>query len=447
MSAKRNPSAAGPSPVIHHRHSPARVFSARSLISILAAALVVSLWLYPTHAGKWKGQMVEKDGIVHAVNPSEGMEAAKTVELEELWRVGGETDDEDEFFGVITQILSDDRGSIYLLDGQLSLVKIFSEDGEFIREIGREGEGPGEFRSPTGMFFTEDGNLGVMQVAPGKIVLLTPEGEPAGEYPLPTPEDGGFLILLGGQSNGDNVVLAVAKNAFAEGRFDQTRYLCSIDREGNEIARYHEEVRTIDFANPVMEDTQWDTFDRRWTVASDGRVYAVTSYLGYSISVWKPDGKLDRVIELEHELRKRTEEEAELVENIMSLFTRQIPNGKVKINEYVKDIESIFVRDDGSLWVISSEGSRDMPEGSLGIFDVFDRDGHFVRRVTLMGEGNPMTDGYYFVGDRLYVVTDLLQAALSLQAGGEPFEIGEEEPEPMGVICYKLAKELRISMR
>jgi hypothetical protein len=153
------------------------------------------------------------------------------------------------------------------------------------------------------------------------------------------------------------------------------------------------------------------------------------------------------MIQLEHELRKRTQEEKELVENIMSLFTRQIPNGKVKICEYTKDIESIFVRDDGSLWIISSEGSRDMPEGSLGIFDVFDREGHFIRRVTLMGEGDPMTDGYYFVGDRLYIVTDLLQAALSLQAGGEPFQIGEEEPEPMGVICYELDKDLRISMR
>jgi hypothetical protein len=52
---------------------------------------------------------------------------------------------------------------------------------------------------------------------------------------------------------------------------------------------------------------------------------------------------------------------------------------------------------------------------------------------------------YYFVGDRFYIVTDLLQAAISLQSGGQSLQIGDEEPEPMSVICYELDKALHVS--
>jgi hypothetical protein len=419
----------------------------RNLLFVFASLAIISLIYLPAQADSWKGEEVQKEGTLHVLNPNQPVEDPKTVELKELWRVGGDTDDEDEFFGVIGQILTDDKGNVYLLDSQLSQVKIFTQNGEFVRDIGREGEGPGEFRRPTGMFFTKDGTLGVMQIAPGKIVLLSPEGEPMGEYPLPESEDGGFLLLLGGNSGAGNVVLAMGKNSFSEERFETTRYLASIDAQGIEAARYFEETRAIDFANPIMQETTWDTFDRRWTVGWDGRVYAVTKYQGYNIHVWNKDGSLDRIITVDHPLRKRTQEETDLVRSIYELFTRQIPNGKLEMCDFTKDLESVYTREDGSLWALSAEGSHDNPDGSIGIFDVFDSNGHFVRQVTLMGEGDPMTDGYYFVGDRLYVVTDLLQAALSLQAGGESFQIGEEEPEPMAVICYELDKDLRITQR
>ncbi|MEJ2721406.1 MAG: 6-bladed beta-propeller, partial [bacterium] len=406
-----------------------------------AAFLVMGLFVAATvlatasFAADWQGEDTVKDGVRCLISPAEPMEEPSTSALKELWRIGGDTDDEDEFFGVISQIQTDEAGDIYLLDSQLNQVKIFSPDGEFIRDIGREGEGPGEFRGATSMFFTKNGDVAVLQLVPGKIVLLTPEGEPAGEHPLPVREDGGMLILIGGNYRGGNFVLAAATNAFAEGRFDQTRYLASIDPEGKETTRYHTETRTIDFANAVLDDKVWDTFDRRWTIGPDGRVYACTSYDNYAIQVWNPDGTPDRVIERKYTHQKRTAAEKKIVEDLMGLFANQIPNATVKISDYNKDIETIYVREDGSLWVLTSDGTRELPDDVIGVFDVFDAEGRFVRQVTLKGQGNPLTDGYYFDGNRVYVVTDLLQAAISLQSGGQSFQIGEEEAEPMSVIC------------
>ncbi len=414
-------------------------------LPVLLLAGVLPVFSDQAAAGEWRGSKEMQDGALHILNPAEPMEKRITSSPAEQWRLGGETDDEDEFFGLISRIITDKKGNVYLLDTQLSEVKIFSPTGEFLRSIGRQGEGPGEFQTPVGMFFTHDGNLGVMQVAPGKIVLLTPEGEPAGEHPVPVSEDGGFLIFRGGLFKGDNLVLSVSKNSFSEGHFAQKQYLCSIDKTGKELARYHEETVSIDFANAVLDDSKWNNFNNRWMVGKDGKVYSNTVYSNYSISVWNPEGKLEKVIEKEYSHHKRSQKELDLVNSIMSLYSRQVANAKVKINPFNSDINQIYARDDGSLWVLSSSGSRDKPDAALGVFDVFDENGRYVKQVTLMGQGNPVTDGYYFVGDRLYVVTSLLQASLALQAGGQAFDIGEEEPGPMEVICYKLDPNLEIA--
>lgn len=414
----------------------------RVALPALIIALSLPVSLLPAHAGTWGGTEVVEEGVKHIKNPHEPMNPMQTVKLNELWRLGGESDDPDQMFGLISRIISDKDGNIYLLDTQLSEIKVFSPEGEFLRTIGREGEGPGEFRTPTGIFFTPEGDLGVLQLAPGKIVLLTPEGDPAGEYPLPPSEDGGFLVLRNGQSRNNNLVLSISKNKFSEGRFDQTQYLCSLNPDGTEKARYHEETLTLDFADAVMDDSEWNNFNNRWTVSNDGRVFAAPTYDKYAIHVWNPDGSFDRIVEREYTPQKRTPEEIELVTSILQVFIRQVPNGKIKVHDYNSNVEQIHTRSDGSMWVLSSEGSRDKPDGAIGVFDLFDKAGKFVTQVALIGEGDPTVDGYYFVGDRLYVVTDLLQASLTLQSGGQPFDIGDEEPEPMSVICYEIGKNV-----
>jgi hypothetical protein len=191
-------------------------------------------------------------------------------------------------------------------------------------------------------------------------------------------------------------------------------------------------------AAAVLDDKAWDTFERRWTVGSDGKVYACTSYEDYSVSVWNPDGSLDREITREYTHQERPAEEQEWSRKLMGHFARQIPGCEVKIEKMAKDIETIYVRDDGSIWVLSGEGARDLhEEGTLGVFDVYNPQGQFVRTVTLAGDGEPLDDLYVFVKNRVYVVTEFLQAAMSAQGVQGLYE-DDEEAEPMAVICYKL---------
>ncbi|MCH7549062.1 MAG: DUF1800 family protein [Candidatus Krumholzibacteriota bacterium] len=112
---------------------------------IVSAVLMLTITVAAPAFAEWQGDKVTRDGVVYIENPESPVEEVR-IELEELWRRGGE--DDDILFGRVGQVLSDKSGEIYLLDTQLSEIVVLSASGEYLRTIGREGEGPGEFERP-----------------------------------------------------------------------------------------------------------------------------------------------------------------------------------------------------------------------------------------------------------------------------------------------------------
>lgn len=377
------------------------------------------------------------DGVPHVMNPEKPRKKAETVKLEELWRVGGE--DDEEIFGVITQVVAGSGGEFFMLDSQLNEIKVYDKDGEWLRNIGREGEGPGEFRAAFGMFRVPGGNIGILQTFPGKVVTLTPDGEPGGEFPLPEIEGDGFQVLFGGRYAGDNLALVYGLNKPSQTGFTQESVLALVDADRNS-KQLHSTSSGMDAAAPVISEQEWDTFRNRWTASPRGQVYSAITRGAYEITEWGPDGKVVRVIERDYPDHVRSDVEKEELLEIYKGFTRQIPLPGIKyeIEDAHNPIGQVYARPDGTLWVLTSRGMYGREKGVLGIFDVFDKDGEYVREVTLKGEGNPRTDGYFFVEDRLFVVTDFLAAMMALQGGPAGEDDVDDDVEAMQVISYAL---------
>jgi len=408
-----------------------------TVVSLLALVAFVGL----STAGSWSGNEVVKDGVKHVMNPEKSVEKQTSVQLEELWRIGGE--DDEEIFGVITDIVVDDDGNVYMLDAQLNEIKVYDTDGEFLRTIGREGEGPGEFRGASNMFMVPGGNIGVLQTFPAKIVVLTPEGEPAGDFPIPEADQSeGFRMLLGAEFAGDNLAITYAFNQPSESGFTQKSVLSLVNKDGKSETRLYDDSSEMNAAQPRIAETEWDTFRNRWTASPDGRAFSCLTFGEYEITVWGADGKIDRVVKRDYPAHARNEEEKERLLGIYKGFTRRIPvpNIQYEIEDNFNPIQTIHAREDGSLWVRTSRGSNGLPDGVFAIFDVFDKQGRFERQVTVKGDGDPLKDGYFLVKDRLYVVTDFLDALMALQGGGgsDDEEEDADEPEPMQVISYSL---------
>ena len=149
-------------------------------------------WLFVTLLG---GNLaLATPPVVH--NGPEPAAGLTSLHLEELWRIGGD-EEEDLFFGVVTQALTDDEGNVYLLDTQLSEVLVLFSDGEYICTLSRERDGPGEIRRATGMQWMPDGSLGLVRGMPSQVVRIDRQGNPAASL-IPgadDPTEGGRIAL------------------------------------------------------------------------------------------------------------------------------------------------------------------------------------------------------------------------------------------------------------
>ncbi|HPF69578.1 MAG TPA: 6-bladed beta-propeller [Candidatus Krumholzibacteria bacterium] len=379
------------------------------------------------------------DGVPHVMNGAAPEQGVRTLNLDEQWRIGG--DDESVLLGIISRALVDSDNNVYLLDGQLSEVQVFTPKGEHLKTLGRQGEGPGEVNSPGDVVFMPDGTLGLVQIFPGKIVKLTMDGDPAGEF---TPDTGGataggFLALVNGRSAGGNLVLSgvqIRPNDAGNGQV-RNYFVRSFGVDGTQQAEY--------LANPVewvfgpgfkFREIDNDFIWWRMDVGGDGRVVVNIPRYDYALSVFTPDGKLERVIEREYASWDRSETVYKRYEAIMEAQAANFPFPvEREVEKQEQDVCDLRVAKDGSIWVLPSRGMYEPEPGTFATYDVFAPDGAFREQVRVVCPGNPAADRLIFAGEGLvFQVTGFWDAVLSANAATG----SDEEAEPMAVICYKV---------
>jgi len=388
------------------------------------------------------GEEVTKEGVLHVMNGAEPSGENVIVELEEVWRHGGE--DDEEFFGMISQCVVGDDGNIYLLDTRMSEVPVYSPDGERVDTLSREGDGPGETRIPSGLLFMPDGNLGLVQVFPGKITKIGTDGTPAGVLEITDATTGGFLQMFDCVSGGKQVIVTAEKiNPENDGTAHRrVNFVAAFDDEGNETIRYFENEYFLDFTNLTFDESGMNRIDfRKVAVGKDGRVYVATERDAYQINVYTGDGTLERVIEREYIHRDLDDEEFSRVMATMEAALAQIPNAKIVPAKTEPDISGMKFGTDGNLWVTTSRSGFDKPEGILTHWDIFNPDGHFLKTVSAKCEGDGENDIIIWTPDgNAVLVTGFTEAVQALQSRGSVEEDEEEEePEPMEVIYLKVA--------
>jgi hypothetical protein len=102
------------------RSAAVSIAATRSAAVSIAAAVCIPAFAL---AGDWAGTVETRNGVPHVMNPADPVHPPAVLELEELWRLGGNTDADEEFFGVVNDVVVDDAGDVYVLDpgGHLKL--------------------------------------------------------------------------------------------------------------------------------------------------------------------------------------------------------------------------------------------------------------------------------------------------------------------------------------
>lgn len=77
----------------------------------------------------------------------------------QVFAIGRAEGAEHEMFGEVSGVLFDGNDNLYVLDRQSRRIMVYDRTGRFLRQIAKEGRGPGELIQPMHLMMSGDGNL------------------------------------------------------------------------------------------------------------------------------------------------------------------------------------------------------------------------------------------------------------------------------------------------
>ncbi|MBM4116191.1 hypothetical protein FJ251_00340 [bacterium] len=402
----------------------------------------------------WQGSVGSEAGVELVRNPAAPAAGEITLEPMLLWHLGAEEDaDDSEVFGRVTEIVVDDAGVSYLLDSQLHEIRVFSPTGEYLRSLGRNGEGPGEFVNGLHLFLLPENRLGVAQMMPSRIAVLGTGGEGFSDLHVPGVEGAAFSMIDGARAAAGHCVLSLMTPIAGPERSETRKRLIAVDPAGKLLATYSQLSEFHEGGGIVLRfgsgESEDEDFMAQWDVDAAGRVYTAPFYDQYLIRVYAADGTLSRLIRRDGERIKRSREEIAEIEERQAGIPESVP--RPTISPYLRQIQSFLTRPDGSLWVSTAAGSRERRAGRVGPFDRFDAEGRFQQRLWLAADYDPERDEIIVTGDRLFVLKEaqMVSSSFSASSGNMSMQIrmgarSEDEDEargeaaPFSVISYRL---------
>jgi len=340
----------------------------------------------------------------------------------------GEADGADEYIiGEPQSIAVGADGTILVLDTQVPVLRAYSADGEYLRDVGRKGGGPGEYESPDGMTVLPDGRIVVRDPPNGRISVFDASGTYLEQWPL----SGGFntdrRFYVDTAGNSYVTTLLSRGRAPWEWEFGLVRY----GPDGAIIDTLAAPVWDYEFAQ-VKASREGSssvravpfTAQTTWSFSPLGYMVGGLS-TEYRIDLFRPDAP---VLRIEREWTPVTVQAAEADEQRRRITTglqRQYGSWRWNgppIPGTKPPFKDVFVSWEGDVWVaLSTEGVATMSEAEARAeeqasgrvplrfrepvaFDVFAPDGRYLGPVTVPAsfrtEPEPIVRG-----DRVWAVT------------------------------------------
>ena len=125
---------------------------------------------------EWKGTITEEDGVIVVRNPKEPLYGEEVISLEEELRIG-EAEGREEYMFSRILIDVDEEENIYVLDNQPATIRVFDKQGEYLRTIGKKGQGPGELASPRTIQITPRNEIMIYDFGTRRLTFYSLDGE------------------------------------------------------------------------------------------------------------------------------------------------------------------------------------------------------------------------------------------------------------------------------
>jgi len=364
----------------------------------------------------WSGQLLDSAGVIIVQNTPQGLwMESEGWTLEEDLRIGGLGGDIAYQFGQVGTIAIDSKGQIYVSDAQAQEVRVFSAAGEYLRTVGRPGSGPGELGLGASVVLICPGDtLLIPDVRNRRINRFSPEGEALVSAPL-EPEKG-RLLRFNLTSAGGMTVQVRPIGSSGRAAVDTLDAIVAIETSGT--------LGDTIFKLPTGGLSQgagihYFTPEPIWDVTDSLTVlYGVNNE--YRVAYYDRNGSLQRIVSMPSKPTPITDRD---IRAFFSYLDRAwldagVPPSRLAMNheavhfaEFLPAFASFHTGFQGSLWVqpVQAPGLLSDEEIELYNFiedfgapewDLFDRDGRYMGKVTMPPRFTPRT----FLGDGIYGV-------------------------------------------
>jgi hypothetical protein len=317
------------------------------------------------------------EGVTYIHNPETPLHPDKTVSFEQELAIGKFDESKEIPLYKPGRYMVDTTGKIYISDDSDMAIKVFDQNGTFLKSIGRKGGGPGEFENIGYMAMLPNGNILVMDFQSRRTSLLKPDGEFINSYPWRGYISMAFLTT--------DSSYTVNEYTFKEGA--RELWTKTFDFPGKELVSFGKftfpEMKSISQGNirvgmsvPYSPSSIFaGDQERRWLYHCLNNKYL--------IEVYDQNGKLFRKIDRPYQPVPFTSEDAK---KFLSRYEARPDSPGAKLAKQmelpkVKTVaERLLVDDQGNLWVETNE-ERKEAEKTLKAYDVFNKDGFYDARV------------------------------------------------------------------
>jgi len=337
------------------------------VLFIAASMLLVSCG---QQKAKWKGTIEEQDGVIIVKNPAEPIYSNDVFRLEEDLTIDNVEEDEEFMFQDILHLAVDDDENIYVSDSKAAFIKVFDKSGNYLRTIGKKGQGPGEFLYPFEILVMPQGELMVNDLYQLRVHFFSLDGKYLRQFSSstmamfrrPRVDSEGHIIV--GHVNVGDPIEAVLKKLDSNLNPVLTLAARPLVSKPPAIIEYFEVRRSTNLVWDVaMEDNiVWGVFNK------------------YEIFVNNPEGKLIRKIVKAYDgigINKEKEEKL-----IKALFgNNPVPQQTtIKFPKVYPPFIRFTCDEEGRLFVQTYEKTEDEEED---YYDVFDSEGKYIVRISL----------------------------------------------------------------
>jgi len=343
-----------------------------------------------TKKAGWKGEVELKNGTKIIKNPSEPVYGEILLELEEELRIGREDDDNYLFYDP-RNICVDEQRNIYILERGNHRIQKFDKDGNYLRTIGKEGQGPGEFERPYSLVLDKKNNIYVSDRR--KIHFFNPRGEFEKTISLSDQVNNFFVSSEG------NIFGLMTQRLEKE----RTRLIVKMNSEGKilknivQLAEVNQVMRKSGNVTSTFSITHDYNYSLYFTFSDSNQIYYGDSS-EYSFSRINLVGEVELIIKKDESYQPISQKEKDKIFEGLSELIKQWPKGvveeAVQFPAHRPFFNRVLIDDKGRIYIKKVKPVLDETEGLE--FDVFSPEGYYLYKTILPFSPEIIKNGYFY---------------------------------------------------